>query len=369
MKKRKLIFAVSTAVLLVVLSIITYAATAVRINDTRVFLYETDSVSLKLLNSSSKYKIEWASSDKSVATVSSSGVVTAKKEGKATIYASYRGKKYSSTVRVSKYWTEKGLKSLIKKTESSNNWKDGTALKCLTKVPYKIGNITVKGISVKKYHYTGTWFGTQQKYKYLITIKGSYTGSIDNSGIELKFTRSDGAADEPQCFYSFNTAKWGNINSKFTKSSKDFTLTVARYNIWCDYDEFFIYYQSPNANPTTAPVTQKKVSKDIDIISCGTDPNNGNFIITFDPSGWDGGVKDSTGYVTVDIDGTSFPAKATVSGKTDANGNATITIYSSEREPADGSVITVNIGDGLVKSKNGTQESKAFSSSVEHKTP
>ena len=116
-------------------------------------------------------------------------------------------------------------------------------------------------------------------------------------------------------------------------------------------------------------ITQEKVSKDIDILSCGTDPNNGNFIITFDPSGWDGGVKDSTGYVTVDIDGTSFPAKATVSGKTDANGNATITIYSSEREPADGSVITVNIGDGLVKSKNGTQESKAFSSSVEHKTP
>ena len=124
--------------------------------------------------------------------------------------------------------------------------------------------------------------------------------------------------------------------------------------------------ESTTAEPTTAA---QKVSKDIDIVSCGTDPNNGNFIITFDPSGWDGGVKNSTGFVTVDIDGTSFPAKATVSGKADADGNATIKIYSSEREPADGSVITVNIGDGLVKSKNGTQESKAFSSSVEHKTP
>lgn len=124
--------------------------------------------------------------------------------------------------------------------------------------------------------------------------------------------------------------------------------------------------ESTTAEPTTAA---KKVSKDIDIVSCGTDPNNGNFIITFDPSGWDGGVKNSTGFVTVDIDGTSFPAKATVSGKADADGNATIKIYSSEREPADGSIITVNIGDGLVKSKNGTQESKAFSSSVEHKTP
>ena len=258
MKKRKLIFAVSTAVLLVVLSVITYAATAVRINDTRVFLHETDTVNLKLLNSSSKYKVEWSSSDKSVATVSSSGLVTAKKEGTATIYAKYRDKKYSSTVRVSKYWTEKGLKSLIKKTESSNNWKDGTALKCLNKVPYKFYNITVQEISVKKYHYTGTWFGTQQKYKYLITIKGSYTGSITQEDrITLKFTRSDGAAWDPTRYYPFSTQKESNTNSKFTKSGKNFTLTVAQYNIWCDFDEFFIYYNNEppmmTMPATTAP--------------------------------------------------------------------------------------------------------------------
>ena len=256
MKKRKLIFAVSTAVLLIVLSVITYAATAVRINDTRVFLRETDTVNLKLLNSSSKYKVVWSSSNKSVATVSSSGVVTAKKEGTATIYAKYRDKKYSSTVRVSKYWTEKGLKALIKKTESSNNWKDGTALKCLTKVPYKVGNITVKGISVKKYHYTGKWYGTQQKYKYVITIKGSYTGSLDSwSSLTLQFTRSDGASTEGR-YYPFRTQKESNINSKLTKSGKNFTLTVTQYNMWCDYDEFFIYYNQPpmaNVPPVTVP--------------------------------------------------------------------------------------------------------------------
>ena len=180
-------------------------------------------------------------------------MVTAKKEGTATIYAKYRDKKYSSTVRVSKYWTEKGIKALIKKTESSNNWKDGTALKCLTKVPYKVGNITVKGISVKKYHYTGTWYGTQQKYKYVITIKGSYTGNIDGwEPLILQFTRSDGASTEPEHFY-LTTEKTLRRNSKFTKSGKNFTLTVAQYNIWCDYDEFFIFYQPPM---TTAPATR-----------------------------------------------------------------------------------------------------------------
>ena len=367
MKKRKLIFAVSTAVLLVVLSVITYAATAVRINDTMVFLHETDTVNLKLLNSSSKYKVEWSSSDKSVATVSSSGLVTAKKEGTATIYAKYRDKKYSSTVRVSKYWTEKGLKSLIKKTESSNNWKDGTALKCLNKVPYKFYNITVQEISVKKYHYTGTWFGTQQKYKYLITIKGSYTGSITQEDrITLKFTRSDGAACDPTRYYPFSTQKESNTNSKFTKSGKNFTLTVAQYNIWCDFDEFFIYYQSPDANPTSAAVSQNTASKSIDIASCGTDPNSGNIIIKFHPSGWDGGVKSSSRYVNVDIDGKAFSAKATVNGTPDADGLATITVYSSKLDPADGSVITVNISAGLVISKSGAQESQAFCVSVEH---
>lgn len=366
MKKRKLIFAVSTAVLLVVLSVITYAATAVRINDTRVFLHETDTVNLKLLNSSSKYKVEWSSSDKSVATVSSSGLVTAKKEGTATIYAKYRDKKYSSTVRVSKYWTEKGLKSLIKKTESSNNWKDGTALKCLNKVPYRVGNITVNEISVKKYHYTGTWFGTQQKYKYLITVKGSYTGSINGWGpLILQFTRSDGASTEPEHYY-FTTEKTLLGNSKFTKSGKNFTLTVAQYNIWCDFDEFFIYYQSPDANPTSAAVSQNTASKSIDIASCGTDPNSGNIIIKFHPSGWDGGVKSSSRYVNVDIDGKAFSAKATVNGTPDADGLATITVYSSKLDPADGSVITVNISAGLVISKSGAQESQAFCVSVEH---
>lgn len=120
------------------------------------------------------------------------------------------------------------------------------------------------------------------------------------------------------------------------------------------------------SEPTTAA---QKVRKALDIVSCGTDPNNGNFIITFDPSGWDGGVKNTQGIVTVEIDGKAFPAKATVSGKADTDGNATIKIYSSEREPVDGTVITVNIPAGLVVSKNGNQTSTEFSSSVEHKTP
>lgn len=124
--------------------------------------------------------------------------------------------------------------------------------------------------------------------------------------------------------------------------------------------------ESTTSEPTTAA---EKVRKNLDIVSCGTDPDNGNFIITFDPTGWDGGVKNSTMFVTVNVDGKNFPVKATVSGKTDSDGYATIKIASSELEPADGSVITVNLPAGLVTSKNGNQTSVEYSSSVEHKTP
>ncbi len=122
--------------------------------------------------------------------------------------------------------------------------------------------------------------------------------------------------------------------------------------------------QTTTTKPTTTEPTTaaQKVRKDVEIASSGTDPKNGNFIIKFDPAGWDGGVKSSTGLVNVDIDGKTFPAKAKVDGKLDVDGYATITIYSSEREPGDGAYIKVNLGEGLVKSKNGNQESKAFAS-------
>ena len=57
-----------------------------------------------LLNASGKKispsKITWASANKSIATVSSKGKVTAKKAGKVKISATYMGKKYTFTVTV-----------------------------------------------------------------------------------------------------------------------------------------------------------------------------------------------------------------------------------------------------------------------------
>ena len=119
--------------------------------------------------------------------------------------------------------------------------------------------------------------------------------------------------------------------------------------------------------PTTAAQKSRKLLVD-SMVSCGTDPNNGNFIIKIDPTDWDGGIKSSTGFVNVDIDGKTFPAKAKVDGNKDIDGYATITVYSSELKPEDGDTITVNLGDGLVKSKKDNQESAAYTFAAEHKT-
>ena len=117
--------------------------------------------------------------------------------------------------------------------------------------------------------------------------------------------------------------------------------------------------QETTEEPTTAV---KKVRKYVELVACGTDPSTGNVLITFDASGWDGGIKSNTAFVTVNIDGKQRTAKATVNGTLDSDGYATIKIMTGEYEPGDGSQITCDIPAGFITSKNGNQTSIAISS-------
>lgn len=76
----------------------TVSAATIKISKTKATM-EVDST-LKLSVTGTKSKVAWKTSKSAVATVSSSGVVTAKKEGSATITATVSGKKYTCDVTV-----------------------------------------------------------------------------------------------------------------------------------------------------------------------------------------------------------------------------------------------------------------------------
>jgi hypothetical protein len=81
----------------------------VKLNKTKATLYVGETVKLKLTGIGKR--IKWSSSKKSVATVSSTGKVKAKKVGKVTITAKVSGKKYNCKVTVKE--TKKTDKKII----------------------------------------------------------------------------------------------------------------------------------------------------------------------------------------------------------------------------------------------------------------
>ena len=94
------------------------AAAKPKISNTKVTLTvgKTKTLSVKNVSKKQKKKIKWSTSKKSVATVSKSGKVKAKKAGKATITAKLGKKKYRCVVTVKKKSTKK---KTIKKTEEA----------------------------------------------------------------------------------------------------------------------------------------------------------------------------------------------------------------------------------------------------------
>jgi hypothetical protein len=88
------------------------AATKIKLNKTKATLYVGDSVKLKV--SGTKKKVTWKSSSKSVATVSSKGVVKAKKQGSTTITATVSKKKYTCKVTVKPSFTAEETSISIK---------------------------------------------------------------------------------------------------------------------------------------------------------------------------------------------------------------------------------------------------------------
>ena len=100
MKAKRGLLIVLTVLMMLAALPITAMAASPKLSKTRLELMKGATYKLKVKNT--KAKVTWKSSKKSVATVSSKGVVTAKKKGNATITATVSGKSYKCKVYVFK---------------------------------------------------------------------------------------------------------------------------------------------------------------------------------------------------------------------------------------------------------------------------
>lgn len=75
---------------------------SIKLNKSSSSVYVGKSIKLKATVKGKSSKVTWSSSNKKIATVSSSGKVTGKKTGKVTIYAKANGKTAKCTVTIKK---------------------------------------------------------------------------------------------------------------------------------------------------------------------------------------------------------------------------------------------------------------------------
>ncbi len=126
-------------------NVATVNATTVKINKTKLTLNLGKTYNLKVTGTTNTVK--WSSSNKSVATVSSIGKVTAKKKGTATITATVNSKKYSCKVTVTTKYKDGEYEG------SGTGYRNGT-----TTVSITIKNDVIKSIKVLSNEDTSRYF-------------------------------------------------------------------------------------------------------------------------------------------------------------------------------------------------------------------
>ena len=179
------------------------AATNVKLNKTKATLIKGQAVQLKLTGT--KGKVVWSSSNKKVASVSSTGKVTARAKGTATITAKAGNKKYNCKIQVEIPRLSKPALTLYKNgsytlkmtdTKQKVVWKSSKI--SVVSVNSK-GKITAKAVGTATV--TATVSGKKYSCKVTVKQKNVVTGKVPVCvDKQTVYIRGDRIIQLPECF-------------------------------------------------------------------------------------------------------------------------------------------------------------------------
>ena len=157
---------------------------------------EVDSTLTLKLGNLSGTKVSWSTSDKTIVSVSSSGVITAKSEGSTTITATYQKKKYTCKVKVVDSNTNSNSSNAKSETPFVSASPDITGIKSYKSKQYKVENDLPAGeyiLFTNGRGLLGHYLVSSDADGNNVLFKGAFkTNAIVtvNKGEYLKFTRS-----------------------------------------------------------------------------------------------------------------------------------------------------------------------------------
>lgn len=211
------------------------AATSVKLDNSKLTVNVGAVKTIQLKNAKAA-DVKWKSSDKKIATVSKDGnraKISAKKAGKCTITATYKGKKYNCKLTVKKKETKKKADA-VDPPLSLNDFK------LPSEIEKKYGTNIVQYLDE---HYSDGWgvvfFYNERstgKNKFFVTYRGVRLGDTKDKVIKL-YGKGDSGSFDKNNDYRYDTVKSCETISKFGKKSdlsaymKEDCSTYIRYRI------------------------------------------------------------------------------------------------------------------------------------------
>ncbi len=240
--KKLTVFAILIFTLIFTSYPMTSMAASVKINKTKVTLYTKQTTTLKITGT--KKKVTWTSTDRSVASVNSSGKVTALKVGKATIKAKVGTKTYKCQVTVKKPYlsttkitVEIGKSKTLKltgaaiKSANSSNTKVASVTKNGKVTAKKAGTATITIKDTKNRTYTCKVTvpvrSTATKFNY--KLKENETLTVSN----LVFNKDVTISGENAVIFFNNCIFNGNITNKANVFTRVFLMDGTKVNGKC----------------------------------------------------------------------------------------------------------------------------------------